>query len=392
MDIAAAFAHYAPYGEVRDGWWDDLRHVRQQCPLVDSEECGGFWLVSRHSDVATVLQNPTVFSSSDGITIPHHPEAPVQPPLDLDPPLQGEFRRLLNPHLTAATLEPYAPVVADLARQLTAGFVAKGECEFMDAFARPLPALALGRLILGIEDPDELRDLQDRVVIIASQNTADEAATAWQFLRQHVSTMLEEAKRRPSDGGLVSDLIHGTVAGRPVTDEEQIGALTVLILGGLGTTADAMAMIVVRLTEDASLEARLRDPGWVAHDLDEFLRLESPVQWVGRTVTTPFDLGGVRLEPGERVMVHIGSANRDDAVFDQAEVLDFNRHGARYLSFGVGPHHCIGSHLARLVLKVGFAELLSRITRSQRDRSVPLAMRDGTSRPLRELRISFDAL
>ena len=390
-DIAAAFAHYEPYGIVPDGWWDQLRRARQQCPVVHSDRCGGFWLVSRHEDVAAILRTPAVFSSVDGITIPHHPDAPVQPPLDLDPPLHTEFRRLLNPHFTAAALRPQAPVIAALARELIGRFVDDGECEFMDAFAQPLPGMVLGRLILGVEDPGALADLQARVVVIASQNTAEEATAAWLFLRQYVTVMVEEAQGRPPDGGLVSDLVHGTVNGRPVSVQEQIGTLTVLILGGLGTTADAIAMIMVELTDDPALEARLRDPAWVAHDLDEFLRVQSPVQWLGRTVTAPVELGGVPLAPGDRVMAHIGSANRDHAAFERADVLDFSRGHMRSLAYGTGPHHCIGANLARLVIEIGFAELFARITRMQRDKSVPLSMRDGTSRPLRELRITFDA-
>ena len=89
-DIAAAFAHYQPYGIVPDGWMDQLRRVRESCPVVHSDACGGFWLIARHDDVAAILRTPAVFSSANGITIPHHPDAPVMPPIDLDPPLQTE--------------------------------------------------------------------------------------------------------------------------------------------------------------------------------------------------------------------------------------------------------------------------------------------------------------
>jgi len=143
-DIAAAFAHYEPYGVVPDGWMDRLRRVRERCPVVHSDACGGFWLVSRHDDVAAILRTPAVFSSEDGITIPHNPGAPVMPPIDLDPPLQSEFRQLLNPYFTTRAVRPYAPVIAAIARQLIDRFAAQGECELTSAFARPLPALVFG--------------------------------------------------------------------------------------------------------------------------------------------------------------------------------------------------------------------------------------------------------
>ena len=390
-DIAAAFAHYEPYGVVPEGRMDQLRRVRESCPVVRSDASGGFWLVSRHDDVARILRTPTVFSSADGITIPHNPDAPVMPPIDLDPPLQTDFRQLLNRYFTAAAIRPYTPVIAILARQLVARFAAAGECELTSAFARPLPASVLGRFVLGVEDPDALSELQSRVVVISGQNTSEEAAGAWRFLRDYVTAIVAAAKNRPADGGLVSALVHGRVAGRPVTEQEQIGTLMIVILGGLGTTADAISTIVVRLTDDPALEARLRDPARVTRDLDELFRYESPVQWVGRTVTTPVELSGVRLAPGDRVMAHIGSANQDEAVFADGGTLDFSRGQTRNLCYGLGPHYCIGAPLARLMIRVAFAELLARVTHLQRDKSAPLRRRDGLSRPFRELRVTFEA-
>jgi len=388
-DIAAAFAHYEPYGIVPDGWMAQLRRVRESCPVVHSDACGGFWLVSRHDDVATILRTPAVFSSAGGITIPHNPGAPVMPPIDLDPPLQTEFRQLLNPYFSAAAVRPCAPVIAALARQLIDRFAARGECELTNAFARPLPALVLGRSILGVEDPDALVELQSRVLVISGQNTSEEAAGAWRFLREYVTAIAAAARNRPADGGLVSALVHGRVAGRRVTELEQVGTLMIIFLGGLGTTADAISTIVVRLTDDPALEARLRDPAWVDRDLNELLRHESPVQWVGRTVTRPVELSGVPLSPGDRVMAHIGSANQDDAVFEDGGTPDYSRPQTRNLCFGLGPHYCIGAPLGKLIIRVAFAELLDRVTRLQRDKSVRLNRRDGLSQPFRELRVTF---
>jgi cytochrome P450 len=389
-DVAAAFAHYEPYGIVPEGWRDQLRLVRESCPVVHSDACGGFWLVSRHRDVAKILQTPAVFSSTDGITIPHNPNAPVMPPIDLDPPLQAEFRHLLNPFFTARAVQPCAPVIAALTRQLVDRFAAQGRCELTSAFARPLPALVLGRLILGIEDRGALSDLQSRVAVISGQNTSEEAATAWRFLHRYVTAIAAAARSRPADGGLVSALVHGRVADRPVTEQEQVGTLMILVLGGLGTTADAISDIVVRLTDDPALEDRLRDPGWASLDLAELFRHESPVQWVGRTVTSPVELSGVRLVPGDRVMAHIGSANHDEAVFSRGGALDFTRSQARNLCYGLGPHYCIGAPLAKLMIQIAFAELLDRVTHLRLDPSVPLNRRDGLSRPYRELPITFD--
>jgi cytochrome P450 len=305
--------------------------------------------------------------------------------------MQTEFRQLLNPYFTSAAVRPCAPVIATLARQLIDRFVARGECELTSAFARPLPALVLGRSVLGIEDSDALMELQSQVLVISGQNTSEEAAGAWRFLREYVTAIAAAARNRPADGGLVSALVHGRVADRRITEQEQIGTLMIIFLGGLGTTADAISTIVVRLTDDPALAVRLRDPAWVDRDLNELFRHESPVQWVGRTVTRPVELSGVLLSPGDRVMAHIGSANQDDAVFEDGGTLDYSRGQTRNLCFGLGPHYCIGAPLGKLMIRVAFAELLHRVTRLQRDTSVRLDRRDGLSQPFRELRVTFEA-
>jgi len=385
----SAFADYEPYGIVPDDWWDQLRRARQACPVARSDRSGGFWLVTRAADVTAILRAPRKFSSADGLTIQRHPDSLVQPPLEVDPPLHSDFRRLLNPYFAAPAVEAHSAQTAGLARQLIARFAANGECELLNSYARPLAAIVLGRFVLGMTDLAELLELQRQVTIIASQNTADEAQAAWLALREHAEAMLQDAARRPAADAIPSALVHGRVAGRPVNREEQVGTLVVSILGGLGTTADAISRIMIRLTDDPSLEARLRVPGWVARDLDEFLRLDCPVQWTARTVLDPVEIGGVTLRPGDRVMVHIGSANRDDAAFDHPDRLDFERTGSRPLAFGLGPHHCIGIHLARMVIRVAFEELLTRFTGFDRDRSMPLPVYDGPSQPLPALPVTF---
>src|SRR5262249_58987114 len=190
------------------GGWARWGGARGRGRGVHGEAGGGFGLVGRHDDVATILRAPAVFSSADGITIPHNPSAPVMPPIDLDPPLQTEFRQLLNPYFTTQAVRPYVPVIATLARRLIDRFAAQGECELTSAFARPLPALVLGRSILGVEDLDALVELQSRVLAISGQNTSEEAAGAWRFLYEYVTAIAAAARNRPADGGLVSAPVH----------------------------------------------------------------------------------------------------------------------------------------------------------------------------------------
>src|SRR5262249_52565389 len=205
------------------GGWARWGGARGRGRGVHGEAGGGFGLVGRHDDVATILRAPAVFSSADGITIPHNPSAPVMPPIDLDPPLQTEFRQLLNPYFTARAVRSHAPAIATLARQLIDRFATQSECELTGAFARPLPALVLGRSILGVEHLAAGRQLRPGGGAPAAKTAPGAAGGGGRSPREYVPASAPGGRPRPADGGLVSTLVHGHVAGRPVTEQEQVG-------------------------------------------------------------------------------------------------------------------------------------------------------------------------
>ena len=135
----------------------------------------------------------------------------------------------------------------------------------------------------------------------------------------------------------------------------------VLFLGGLDTSRAAIACIVHHLTLTAGLEERLRAGEWTRSELDEFLRHDSVVTALARTVTVDTELGGQPLNAGDRLLVHYYGANHDPRQFPDPDTLDFGRDRNPHLAFGLGTHRCIGSNLARLQIRVAFDELLSRV-------------------------------
>ena len=139
-----------------------------------------------------------------------------------------------------------------------------------------------------------------------------------------MAALAEELLRERAASGsqrddVLSAIVNGTVEGRPLTMEEQVGATTILFTGGLDTTKAALGNIARHLAEDPALEQRLRDPEWIKADLDEFLRYESPIMFMARTVTRDTELGGCPLKAGDRVAVHYASANRDESRFEHAD-------------------------------------------------------------------------
>lgn len=337
--------------------YDVLADARRRCPVPHSSATEGFWLVSRYEDVKTVLQDDETYISGPGKALPIRQTQPM-PPLDTDPPMHREFRLLLNRFFSRRGLEPYAPAIRDIARETVDPWIDAGSCELVEEFASPFTATVLARVILALEDMGEIRRVQHLVESIATAN----AAAAWQELAAFVRALLDQRREAPEQSDdVLGAILHGTVAGRALSESEQIGMTVVLLLGGLDTTKGAISTIVWRLSQDRMLEDRLRDPDRLEGSLDEFLRIDSPVTSLARTVATDTELGGVELHPGDRVLVHYGSANRDDTVFEEPDQLDLDRAKNPHVAFGMGIHRCIGANLARMSMATAIGEILERV-------------------------------
>ena len=183
--------------------------------------------------------------------------------------------------------------------------------------------------------------------------------TEW---NEWVRTLMARRRNEPRRDDLIDAVLFGTVAGRPLTDEEAQGAIQILTLGGFLTTADATCNLVVALIEQPELQDRLReDPSLIAPFIEEVLRLEPPVTSRPRRCALTAEVRGTEIPVDARVMVNLVAANRDPSEFDRPDELDLDRKQNRHLSFGAGIHRCIGSNVARLSLRIVLEELLSRL-------------------------------
>lgn len=335
--------------------YDRLAEARQTCPVVYSR-VHDLHVVTAYDDVRFVLEHPELFSSQDPAIIG---SVPVRlPPLDSDPPLQPDFRKLLNPFFTRGYFAKFEPDMRRIAAEAIDAWVDRGHCEFVSEFAIPFTGGVLAQLVFDERDKERLARAVACVTAIAEEQT-DEAFFNLAVLAGEYLVAREEAGG--SDVDILGALVNGTVDGRALTAEEQVGVITVLFMGGLDTTRGAIGNIATHLATDPAIEARLRDPAWTKHDLEEFIRFESPVITMARTVLADVELGGVELHSGDRIAVHFGSANRDDRKFEDADQLRFDRPRAGHAGFGLGIHRCIGMHLARFQIAIAFDELLKKI-------------------------------
>jgi cytochrome P450 len=334
---------------------DELTWARAQCPVVHTNFNGGMHVVTRYEDLRTVAEHPEIFSS----TTPGVGDVPIAlPPLDLDPPLHREFRNFLNRPFSRSSLLRYQPVIEKLADDLIDGFISAGRVEFVSGFAIPFTSGSLAKVVLDDDNEERLQ----RAVAAVTGCSVDQSAEGFGAVAAIAAELMAEREAEPRDDFLQS-LVDATVeGGRPLTQMERLGVVTVLLLGGLDTTRGALTYIGRFLAEETGLEERLRQPDWAKRDLDELLRFTSTVSVMGRLVTRDNDLLGVPLKAGDRLAVHWRSGNRDEAKFPQASQLDFDRERNPHAAFGIGIHRCVGQHFARLQLEIAVSRLLARLT------------------------------
>ncbi len=334
---------------------DELKWARGQCPVVHTNFGGGTHVVTRYADLRTVAVHPEIFSSSR----PGLMEVPLAlPPLDLDPPHHAQFRAFLNGRFSRAALLRYQPILEQLADDLIDGFIDAGEVEFVSGFAIPFTAGTLAKVVLEDDNEERMRRGADAVTAVSVLGTPE----AFAAVTELAAELMAERETDPRDDFLQS-VVEAKIAGeRPLTQEERLGLVTLLLLGGLDTTRGTLAYIAQYLTEEPGLEERLRQPDWVERDMDELLRFTSTVSVMGRVVMQDNDLLGVPLAKGDRVLVHWRSGNRDDTKFDDPDGLSFDRFPNPHMAFGVGIHRCLGQYLARLQLEIGVNRLLARLT------------------------------
>lgn len=352
------FDHLAP--ELAATLPDTMARMRGLCPVARSDRHGGFWVVSRYEDALSVAQNWEAFSSAHGLAILPSNGVVRNLPVETDPPEHRVYKRLINPYFTPAAVAPWEQPTRALVTSLIDGFIEDGTCEFMDAFARPLPSLAF--FDLAIHAPAE--DLE-RVAHLASRSStpnAPDGRECWLGLYAWIKEFITQRRAAPPRGDVVDAVLAASVDGRPLTDDEIIGTVQLLILGGLETTAGALGLMLIRFCNQPEIPALLRSrPELMSRAVEELLRLEPSFVSIGRTAVRDAELDGHQIKKGDKVLIHWASANRDQAEFANPDAFEPDRERNRHLSFGVGPHRCAGSNLARLNLRVALEELVRRL-------------------------------
>ena len=344
------------------------RELVARCPVAH-EALAGNKIISRYEDVQWALRNPQIFSSEMEMQIALGTERPMIPQ-QVDPPAQTRYRKILDPRFSKKRMLEIAPDVRRHANTLIDAFIDTGTCEFNSQFAVPLPCTAFLSL-MGLPQSELPYFLRLKDGIIRPQQLVEGEPTFEKMQAHRVATgkeiygyfekVIEERVRNPGDD-MVSYLLGTQIDGERLSREDILDVSFLLILAGLDTVTATLGCNIAYLAANPAQRDRLvGDPSLLPSAIEELMRWETPVTGVPRVVKEPVTLHGVEFEPGELVTVLIGAANLDDAEFGNGDTVDLERGRNRHVAFGGGPHRCLGSHLARMELKVAMETWHERV-------------------------------
>lgn len=354
------FDHHDPdFG--RDPW-STYAEMRERCPVAWSDAYeGGFWVLSRYEDVFAVARDDETFSSDREVVLPATDVGRIIP-LNSDPPDLKRYRRLLNPWFTLGAAETLEPRIREFATALIDGFIESGQCDLVRDLANPLPAMTTMALMgLPVDDwPVYAEPIHQS--FYHRSGTPERAAAMAELMGLRPRMRDELEARRGSAGDDLMDRLAAAQADGTIDAQEAEDLAVMVLIGGIDTTMAALSTAFLRISRDETVRQRLLDDAELLPSaVDEFLRIDPPVQGFARTVTADVEVGGQAMAGGDTLFMLWGSANRDEAVFPDADQLVLDRHPNRHLTFGIGGHRCLGATLARTEMKVVLSEVLRRM-------------------------------
>ena len=341
--------------------------LRAEGPLHKSESYG-FWAVTRHAEVLAGFKDHERLVNSGGISIEggdlSEEGADVLSFLGMDPPRHTRMRGLVSKGFTPRRVSALEPQVRALANRYIDRFVDRGACEFIEDFAGRLPMDVVSEMLdVPESDRDELRGWSDTVLhreegVRGVPQAGIEASM--KLLAYFVELVAGRRKRPGAD--LISALLEVEVDGDRLEDKDVIAFTYLMIIAGNETTTKLLANCLYWLEANPDERDKVRrDPARIPDWIEETLRYDNSTQLMARTVSRDFEWCGETLREGEKLLLLIGSANRDARAFPEPDRYDLDRDTSAQLGFGKGIHFCLGANLARLEARVALEEIQRRL-------------------------------
>ena len=362
---------------------------------------GGAWSLTRYADVMAVDGDPVGFSSqrggilmSGGPPETRHPmlyRASLDAMISMDAPSHMQLRREHMPFFTVRYLDTLKAKIAAEVSRLLDEMAPLGRCDLVEALSSRLPLFTLCE-ILGVPEEDRPKFLRwMHYLEVAGNAAADQASGTLQItpelmkfiadFNENVAEMFEygrtmlHRRRLDPQPDLMSAIARAQVDGEFLSDEYLDGSWLLIVFAGNDTTRNTISGTMGLLTDFPDQKAKLiAKPELMGGAVNEFIRMISPVIYMRRTATRDVELAGQQIAEGEKVVMYYGSANRDEAVFANPDVLDVERPNAdKHIAFGYGPHTCIGKRVAQLQLEAVYRQMLARFPDIHRDGEMTVA-------------------
>lgn len=363
--------------------WDELR---AECPIGWSEAYGGMWVVTGYPEANEIFHKPEIFSSHP-LIIPPYPQAEKLVPVEIDPPDHLRYRTLVATPFSPRHAEKLEAPLRVLVNRLIDGFIESGECDAYQALARPFPTV-MGTTVLGLpeEDAPTFGEWIHKIVhMTADIELAGEAVIE---CYAYFYDLLEDRRANPRDD-VMSLLVEAELDGVKLTEEELMGFCLLFLIASIDTSQKVIGSMLWQLATEPDLRKRLiADPAAIVPAVEEFLRLWAPV-CPARRATEDVEVGGVKMKEGDQLLILTGAANRDERGFPAAGEFVIDRPHNRHLAFGTSIHRCLGSHIARVELKVLLEELLRRIPDFELDDSAGVEWSKGQVQGIVKVPIRF---
>lgn len=354
-------------------------------PVYWSEKINS-WFITRYADVASSLQHPAL-SPLQGS---RNPAVLARLPSELREKMVSisdflsvwllflphadhrRIRRLMMEGFKPRLVAQLGPRIQAIADELLSEVEGTGQMEVIQDFAYPLPAMVIAEM-LGVpsEDRHLLKAWSKTMLTFFTKSmkgygpVIEDMSQAVTEMTSYLRQIVAERRRKPQDD-MISHMLAAEEEGKLVSEEELLSNCVLLLFAGHETTMNLIGNgLCALLHHPEQYEKLVHTPALITTAVEEFLRYDSPVQFIGRTTLTDVEIGGQQIRAGQRTTLILGAANRDPAQFYNPDDLDITRQNNKHLTFGYGPHFCLGAALARLEAQIAFNTLLRRLPRLQ---------------------------
>lgn len=344
---------------------DELNQMRAKGPIFWTPDAEGYYVLTTSETMLDAFQHPEIFSSrrlSPNVPNPGFDLIPIT----MDPPKHTKWRRVLGSYFTPKRSEMMEGRIREEAVKLIESFRDDGQCEFVKDFSSRFPAaIFLEMMGMPMEEMSEFLAWVSKAMRGPNPEdpNGEEQVKAQFEVMQYMWKLIQERRENPDPDrrDIISEASDWRVDGEPPTDQELLLCCLTLFQAGLDTVNSMLSYFFYHLASHPADRDRIaEDFTTIPNAVEEMLRA-FPIARVGREVVAEHEVAGCPLKPGDNVLLATMSAGRDESVYGNPDEVDFGRESVRHLTFGAGPHRCIGSHLARRELAVALEEWHRRI-------------------------------